>query len=496
MKGKISRTIEETAGVKQGHINSSDNYKLYINPALNSLDTSTLGVWIGPINVSVTGVPDDNYLISPTQSGLQALIDIAEHYGRRYKIKYGAAKTKITVVGSEVDMTYYSDTAPWKMGGQPIKVVEDNEHLGQLVSGTRQEEKNIDGRLKKGRGFLFSMLGPAFSYKCMLSPLVKMHIFRTFTCPIIRSGLSSFALRTPQMSPLAILHRKIMKSFLHLSQTAPTPAIHFLLGELPMEGKLHRDMFSLFYSVWTNPDTKIYQIIKYLLSSSPDNSRTWANNMRHVASMYGLEDPLSCLQRDPPEHSSFKEMVITKITAFHEKELRRKANGNGLMKYLNVNMSGLRGRNHPCLSNIVTVNEVRKLRPYLKFLTGDYLTYLRKYEETNQGSPLCKICHTESESVCHILSTCTEYQEIRRRILIEMAELCMQAKSEINFEHISSDPEVLTQFILDPSSFNLETRVNLFDPILQKMFKVSRDICWAINSQRMKTLKLLSTTQT
>ena len=101
------------------------------------MDTSTLGVWIGPINVSVTGVADDNYLMSSTQSGLQALIDIAEHYGRRYKIKYGAAKTKITVVGSEVDMTYYSDTAPWKMGGQPIKVVEDNEHLGQLVSGTR-----------------------------------------------------------------------------------------------------------------------------------------------------------------------------------------------------------------------------------------------------------------------------------------------------------------------------------------------------------------------
>jgi hypothetical protein len=52
-------------------------------------------------------------------------------------------------------MTYYSDTTPWKMGGQPIKVVEDNEHLGQLVSGTRQEEKNIDGRLKKRKGLPF-----------------------------------------------------------------------------------------------------------------------------------------------------------------------------------------------------------------------------------------------------------------------------------------------------------------------------------------------------
>ena len=34
MKNKVSRKFEETAGVKQGHINSSDNYKIYINPAL------------------------------------------------------------------------------------------------------------------------------------------------------------------------------------------------------------------------------------------------------------------------------------------------------------------------------------------------------------------------------------------------------------------------------------------------------------------------------
>ena len=54
MNNKLSRKFEETAGVKQGHINSSDNYKIYINPALDTLDTSTLGVWVGPINVSVS----------------------------------------------------------------------------------------------------------------------------------------------------------------------------------------------------------------------------------------------------------------------------------------------------------------------------------------------------------------------------------------------------------------------------------------------------------
>ena len=86
--------------------------KVYIAPLLDILEKSDLGVWIGPINVSVSGVADDCYLMSSTQSGLQGLIDIAEHYGERYKIKYGAAKTKITVIGSDIDMEYFSDTTP------------------------------------------------------------------------------------------------------------------------------------------------------------------------------------------------------------------------------------------------------------------------------------------------------------------------------------------------------------------------------------------------
>ena len=182
------------------------------------------------------------------------------------------------------------------MGGENVKVVENNDHLGQVISGYRQEAKNIDLRIQKGRSNLYSLLGPAFAYKCLLSPLVKLHIFRTFTCPIIRSGLSSFALRPQQIEPISLLHRKVLKSILHLSKSAPTPAIHFLLGELPIEGRIHRDMFSLFFSVWCNPDTKIHQILKYLLANSPDNSRTWAVNLRHLSKMYKLEDPLSSLQ--------------------------------------------------------------------------------------------------------------------------------------------------------------------------------------------------------
>ena len=88
------------------------------------------------------------------------------------------------------------------------------------------------------------------------------------------------------------------QSLLHLSKTAPTPAIHFLFGELPMEGKIHRDFFSLFYSIWSKPDIKIFKIVKLLLENSSDNRRTWSVDLKLISKMYGLKDPLDYFKNE------------------------------------------------------------------------------------------------------------------------------------------------------------------------------------------------------
>ena len=160
------------------------------------------------------------------------------------------------------------------------------------------------------------------------------------------------------------------------------------------------------------------------------------------------------------------------------------------MKYLYVNLSGLRGRYHPCLANIVTTEDVKKMRPYLKFMTGDYLT--------NQGNPLCRLCHMEGETICHILAICPIYEVKRTKMLREITELCTKESITFDIQDILGEdsPEVLTQFILDPTSFNLKKRVNISDPIAQQLFKISREMCYYIHSERMRQLGELSKRKT
>ena len=47
----------------------------------------------------------------------------------------------------------------------------------------------------------------------------------------------------------------------------------------------------------------------------------------------------------------------------------------------------------------------------------------------------------------------------------------------------------LTNFILDPSSLNLKKRVSINHPVLPSLFKLSRDFCYKIDSNRGKIIK-------
>ena len=300
MNGYLSGNIEEHTGVKQGNIKSSSHYKIYINPLLDTVDTSNLGVCIGQTNVSHSACDDDEYLMTDSQSKMQSLINIAQFYGEMYDVVYGASKTKITVIGSQIDQSYYQEMSPWKLCKETIQVTEDNDHLGQVVSGTDQEQKNVDLRIAKARNALYGLMGPAFQHKSLLSPKLKCHLFRTYISPVLRSGLSSFVIRSTQMQSLTIFHRKVLRGILKLSKSSNVPALYFLLGEIPIEGQYHKDIFALFYNVWTNPETKIYQVVKFLIENSAPNSRTWSSYVKNLASKYDLEDPTEWIKQDPP----------------------------------------------------------------------------------------------------------------------------------------------------------------------------------------------------
>ena len=60
---------------------------------------------------------------------------------------------------------------------------------------------------------------------------------------------------------------------------------------------------------------------------------------------------------------------------------------------------------------------------------------------------------------------------------------------QFHIENVKSDPE--TQFLLDPTSSNLKTRVHISDPAVPALFKLYRDCCNAIHKERNRKFKEL-----
>ena len=270
--------------------------------------------------------------------------------------------------------------------------------------------------------------------------------------------------------------------------------LYFLTGELPIAARLHLDLLSLFHTIMSNPQTKIFTIVRYILMMSDDKSTTWSQHLRLLCRQYQLPDPLKLIQSSSlMSKSEWKTLTTTRVTVFHEKELREKAVRNNNLQYLNVQLQGLSGRPHASLQYISETRDAMKFRAHMKLLTGDFLSY--ELLANQRGSdPRCRLCPSPLESTQHILTECLATSELRERLLPDLLNLLHDIQPSNGLLEISRSNRILTQFILDPTSPNLSNdyRIPVQHPSLNDLFRVSRDWCFAITSSRAKQLKNLN----
>ena len=427
------------------------------------------------------------YLLSDSQSGLQAALNITAHHALRYHQRFNPSKTNAVVVGSKIDMAYFKDISPWTLYGKKLNVVETNEHLGLLVSGLNEEQKNVDNNITKCRNSLFAILGPAFAYKCLLNPVVQTHIWRTCHLPILLSGLPALPIRSVHVKSLSTFHKRIMRGFLKLSKYSPVPALYFLLGELPVEGVLHCRTLGLLHNVASNPNTTVYAMIKYILMMCEEKSTTWSNHVTELCMRYDLPPPLALLE-SPPSKESWKELVKTKVTIWHERNLRDMSLNNSKMCYLNVQLLGLSGQPHPALVSIHNTQDIRKLRLHLKFLCGDFMTNDRLTRFQPGSNPACSLCGGPVESYEHVLLMCRATSEIRERLRPDLLNAIYDAFPNCRLLQYNPPPSLMLQFLLDCTSPNLpnDVRIAAHNPYVFQIFRIARDWCYGISNARCR----------
>ena len=113
------------------------------------------------------------------------------------------------------------------------------------------------------------------------------------------------------------------------------------------------------------------------------------------------------------------------------------------------------------MSNILTTRDAMKLRSHIKLLAGEFLSCELLAVERG-GSPKCGLCPASTESTQHILSECRGTADTHERLLPELLNLIATIEPNCSLLEPETTPEILTQFILDPTCILISQNFSAF----------------------------------
>ena len=123
----------------------------------------------------------------------------------------------------------------------------------------------------------------------------------------------------------------------------------------------------------------------------------------------------------------------------------------------------------------------------------DYLHAERLALDQPHLSPACSLCDHPVESSEHVLVACRATNDVKKRLLPELMNVVAAVQPTCAILQENPADSILTQFVLDCTSLNLPDpiRVPAHNPGISKIFRVSRDWCFAASSERSSCLKTL-----
>ena len=167
-----------------------------------------------------------------------------------------------------------------------------------------------------------------------------------------------------------------------------------------MEASLHLDILSQFSNIQVNPQTKVFEVLKYLLMMADSSSLTQSAHVTLLFQLYKLPDSLVQHNSQSWPKETWKQHTKAAIISHHEATVRQTAS-----------RKNKRRKTPPCSTWVLTTQYVSTVWPHVKMLAGDYLCFAELAHDRALDSQ-CHLCHILShhsapaENLEHVLTTC------------------------------------------------------------------------------------------
>ena len=303
----------------------------YMNDLFDVLRKSRTGCQIGHLYAGVFGYADDLLLISPTRSGLQEMLSLAEKYAAEHKIGFSTnqdpvkSKTKC-IIFSRKELKW--SPAPVNLDGNPLPWVKSGKYLGCKITNI-QDGYAQDVRIKRAQYIeknceLLQEFGFAH-------PMVKCNLNRIYNSSFSGSILWNLTSRNVQM-----LENTWSVSVRHMWESPHYSHKYFIE---PLGGVHARNMLQSRYVSFLKSAKKSFKLtVLLLLQLVRDNLETVTGaNIRHILTDAGQDDVFKMKISDmrnkvnfPIEHQNeWKVQFVREITDVQKNVRNIESDENG-----------------------------------------------------------------------------------------------------------------------------------------------------------------------
>ena len=169
--------INDTRGLEQGGVHSSDAYKIYNNEQAIQAQATTLGVTMNLACISCITMADDAILLSNSIIDLNNLLYLTERYCEKYDVHLVPRKIKLVAFTKDESWVEYDkNISPITVSGNKIPFSDEAEHLGVIRSATANNTTNIMNRISAHRSKLFSLLPAGLAYQHQANPAAVLKV--------------------------------------------------------------------------------------------------------------------------------------------------------------------------------------------------------------------------------------------------------------------------------------------------------------------------------
>lgn len=403
--GQESRSYLILQGVGQGRIPSSHMYKIHINPLLDMLKNSKVGLEIGGIYIGSPTVADDLTLIATSDTQITEMLALTYDFTDQNNGEINTDKSSITEMVNDP----LNNNSLFNTRDRTIYSSMSFKHVG-LNWNKGHTRPNVQDNIRSAYATSYLLMSRKVHGVNGLSPIVSLHILKTYVYQRLLHGLKATVLTKSDLNTLDKCHINLLRSIQGLPDRTAKVCIYLLLNEIPISITLHIRILCLFHSICTLPEKSPLKQLLYRQMSLPNESGSWFAMVREIAIQYNIE--LIMETQCPRSKLAWKTYIKKTILQDTKFKLLSEASNKSTLN--NIYLEDLIWGSHTIWSRTPTTIHIREATQIrAKMLAGSYILETNRYKFGISDTDICKCCGSSPETMVHFLLECTAHSAVR-----------------------------------------------------------------------------------